>query len=62
MSTKRIVVTGIGATSPLGGTAAESWQNLLAGASGASPLEQDWVAKFDLPVTFAGGSQGDRRA
>ena len=53
MSTKRIVVTGIGATSPLGGTAAESWQNLLAGASGASPLEQDWVAKFDLPVTFA---------
>ena len=53
MSPKRIVVTGIGATSPIGGTAPESWQNLLAGASGARPLEQDWVSTFDLPVTFA---------
>lgn len=53
MSSKRIVVTGIGATSPIGGTAPESWQNLLAGASGARPLEQDWVTAFDLPVTFA---------
>ncbi len=53
MSTKKIVVTGIGATSPLGGTAAESWKNLLAGESGASTLEQDWVAERDLPITFA---------
>lgn len=53
MSPKRIVVTGIGATSPIGGTAPESWQNLLAGVSGARPLEQDWVSTFDLPVTFA---------
>ncbi len=53
MTTKRIVVTGIGASSPLGGTAAESWQNLLAGASGARPMEQEWVSRFELPVTFA---------
>ncbi|MCS5496800.1 beta-ketoacyl-[acyl-carrier-protein] synthase family protein [Cnuibacter physcomitrellae] len=53
MGTKKIVVTGIGATSPLGGTAEESWQNLLKGESGASPLEQEWVARLELPVTFA---------
>jgi 3-oxoacyl-[acyl-carrier-protein] synthase II len=53
MTPKKIVVTGIGATSPLGGTAAESWAGLLAGESGAHTLTQDWVAKYDLPVTFA---------
>lgn len=53
MGTKKIVVTGIGATTPLGGTAEESWQNLLKGESGASPLEQEWVARLELPVTFA---------
>ncbi|WP_291052629.1 beta-ketoacyl-[acyl-carrier-protein] synthase family protein [Herbiconiux sp.] len=50
---KKIVVTGIGATSPLGGTAAESWKNLLAGESGATTLTQEWVAERELPVTFA---------
>ena len=54
MSKPRIVVTGIGAFSPLGATAAESWKALLAGESGIRTLEQDWVAEFDLPVTFAG--------
>ncbi|WP_382305824.1 beta-ketoacyl-[acyl-carrier-protein] synthase family protein [Herbiconiux sp. UC225_62] len=53
MSTKKIVVTGIGATSPLGGTAVDSWKNLLAGESGATTLEQEWVAGLELPVTFA---------
>ena len=51
--TKKIVVTGIGATSPLGGTARESWEALLAGESGARTLEHDWVAEYELPVTFA---------
>ncbi|MER7795871.1 beta-ketoacyl-[acyl-carrier-protein] synthase family protein [Microbacterium sp. NPDC096154] len=51
--TKRIVVTGIGATSAIGGTAPENWQKLLAGASGARTLEHDWVAQYELPVTFA---------
>jgi len=48
-----IVVTGIGATSPLGGTARESWDALLRGESGSRSLEQDWVAAHQLPVTFA---------
>ena len=51
--TKKIVVTGIGASSPLGGTARDSWTALLAGESGVRPIEQDWVAQYDLPVTFA---------
>ena len=52
--TKRIVVTGIGATTPLGGDAKATWSALLAGQSGISTLEQEWVARHELPVTFAG--------
>lgn len=51
--TKKIVVTGLGASSPLGGTAPDSWAALLAGVSGARSLEHDWVAQYELPVTFA---------
>src|SRR3546814_1615265 len=53
MSTSRIGVTGIGASSPIGGTAPESWSALLAGESGARSLEHDWVEQYQLPVTFA---------
>ncbi len=53
MTSKKIVVTGIGATSPLGGTAPESWAALLAGESGTHTLTHDWVEQYDLPVTFA---------
>ncbi|MEN2740892.1 beta-ketoacyl-[acyl-carrier-protein] synthase family protein [Microbacterium sp. X-17] len=53
MSTPRIVVTGIGASSPIGGTAPESWSALLAGTSGARTLAHDWVGQYELPVTFA---------
>jgi 3-oxoacyl-[acyl-carrier-protein] synthase II len=53
MSTSRIVVTGIGASSPLGGTAPESWAALLDGVSGARTLEYDWVEQYQLPVSFA---------
>lgn len=51
---KRVVVTGIGATTPLAGDAPASWEALLAGKSGVSTLEQDWVEKYEIPVTFAG--------
>ncbi|MBS1905110.1 MAG: beta-ketoacyl-[acyl-carrier-protein] synthase family protein [Actinobacteria bacterium] len=51
--TKRIVVTGIGATSALGGTAPENWANLLAGVSGTHTLTHEWVAEHQIPVTFA---------
>jgi len=53
MTNSRIVVTGIGASSPVGGTAPDSWSALLSGASGTRTLDHDWVAKYDLPVTFA---------
>ena len=49
-----VVVTGIGATSPLGGDVASTWKALLAGESGVSTLDYDWVQTYDLPVTFAG--------
>lgn len=48
----RIVITGMGAMSPLGHTANESWQSLIDGRSGIGPITQ-----FDpsgLPVTIAG--------
>lgn len=51
--TKKIVITGIGATSPLGGTARDSWNALLAGESGARHLDQAWATELELPVTFA---------
>lgn len=51
---KRIVVTGIGATTPIGATAEESWKALLAGESGISTIEHEWVERYQLPVTFAG--------
>lgn len=51
--TEKIVITGIGASSPLGGTARESWDALLRGESGAATLEHGWVEEYDLPVRFA---------
>jgi 3-oxoacyl-[acyl-carrier-protein] synthase II len=54
MSTeRRVVVTGLGATTPLGGTVPETWEGILAGRSGARSLTEDWVTKYELPVTFA---------
>ncbi|MEY2699212.1 MAG: hypothetical protein RL720_1168 [Actinomycetota bacterium] len=50
---KKIVVTGIGTTSPLAGNAPETWAALLAGKSGARKLEQEWVEKWEIPITFA---------
>jgi 3-oxoacyl-[acyl-carrier-protein] synthase II len=52
--TKKLVVTGLGATTPLGGDVATTWKNLLAGKSGITTLEKEWIAKYEVPVTFAG--------
>lgn len=49
-----IVVTGIGATSCLGGNARDTWEALLRGESGIRSLTDDWVELHELPVTFAG--------
>ncbi|MFD3916495.1 beta-ketoacyl-ACP synthase II [Streptomyces sp. NPDC058603] len=51
-STNRtVVVTGIGATTPLGGDSATTWEGLLAGRSGVRPLEGERFAQ--LPVRIA---------
>lgn len=52
MST-RVVVTGLGATTPLGGDAASTWQAALAGTSGARTMANDWAERYDIPVNFA---------
>ncbi len=55
MSTdRRVVVTGLGATTPLGGSITSTWEGLLAGRSGVRTMTHDWVAEHELPVTFAG--------
>ena len=38
MELKRVVVTGLGALTPVGNTAPETWANLVAGVSGAGPI------------------------
>ncbi|MFI1108930.1 MULTISPECIES: beta-ketoacyl-ACP synthase II [Streptomyces] len=51
-STNRtVVITGIGATTPLGGDAATTWEALVAGRSGVGLLQQEWAA--ELPVRIA---------
>ena len=47
----RVVVTGLGATSPVGGDVASTWASLLAGRSGARELAKDWAP--ELPVQIA---------
>ncbi|HWH01839.1 MAG TPA: beta-ketoacyl-ACP synthase II [Pilimelia sp.] len=51
MSTPDVVVTGLGATTPLGGDVASTWDAMLAGRSGVRPLTQEWAAQ--LPVRIA---------
>ncbi len=51
--TKKIVVTGLGASTPLGGNVTDTWNALKSGHSGAKTLQYDWVEQYDLPVRFA---------
>ena len=53
MSAPRVVITGLGATTPLGGDVASTWQAALAGRSGARPLANDWAERYEIPVSFA---------
>ncbi|MCD0482627.1 beta-ketoacyl-ACP synthase II [Streptacidiphilus sp. ASG 303] len=46
-----VVVTGVGAFTPLGGDAASTWEALLAGRSGVDVLTEEWAA--ELPVRIA---------
>ena len=51
MSERRVVVTGLGATTPLGADVESTWKALLAGQSGVRLLTEDW--RELLPVHFA---------
>lgn len=46
MELKRVVVTGMGALTPVGSSAPETWQNLLKGVSGAVPITRFDASKF----------------
>ena len=47
---KRVVITGLGAISPVGNTAAEFWQALLAGKSGIGPITRFDAAEYDAKI------------
>lgn len=52
MSKRRVVVTGLGLLSPLGSNVSDSWENVLAGKSGITP-----ITRFDttgFPSNFGG--------
>ncbi|WP_200213990.1 beta-ketoacyl-ACP synthase II [Micromonospora coerulea] len=51
MTRPDVVVTGLGATTPLGGDVASTWDAMLAGRSGVSALTQEWAGQ--LPVRIA---------
>ena len=46
MELKRVVVTGLGALTPVGNTVAETWENLVNGVSGAGPITHFDVSNF----------------
>ncbi len=54
MSKRRVVVTGMGMLSPIGNDVATSWQNALAGKSGAAPIEafdtSEYAVRFSASV------------
>ena len=51
MSATRVVVTGLGTTSPVGGDVPSTWAALLAGQSGVRALTEEWAEQ--LPVKIA---------
>src|SRR4051794_23857731 len=52
MTAKRVVVTGLGTTSPIGGDVASTWDAMVKGQSGVRHLDDDWAV--EAPVKIAG--------
>ena len=52
MTAKRVVVTGLGTTNPVGGDVATTWEALIKGQSGVRHLDDDWTQ--DAPVKIGG--------
>ena len=57
MDRETVVVTGLGATTPLGGAAASTWAAMLAGRSGVRRLTEPWAEQ--LPVRIAASAAAD---
>ena len=57
MDRETVVVTGLGATTPLGGDAASTWAAMLAGRSGVRRLTEPWAEQ--LPVRIAAPAAAD---
>eukprot|EP00466_Bigelowiella_natans_P003331 jgi/Bigna1/142710/aug1.72_g17418 len=50
---ERVVVTGLGAVTPLAATATASWRSLIEGKSGIGPLKEDWVEEKKIKSKVA---------
>ena len=50
MTKRRVVVTGIGAVTPVGNTLEETWENVNSGKSGVGPLTRVDASKFPVSV------------
>src|SRR4051794_9568472 len=50
MSATRVVVTGLGTTSPVGGDVPTTWAALLAGQSGVRPLTHEWAEQLSTRI------------
>ena len=50
MSATRVVVTGLGTTSPVGGDVPTTWAALLAGESGVRPIKHDWAEQLSTQI------------
>ena len=59
MTASDVLVTGVGAITPLGGDAASTWAALLAGKSGIRDEAQGLLAAAGLPVTIAAAMAAD---
>ncbi len=57
MDRETVVVTGLGATTPLGGDVASTWAAMLAGRSGVRRLTEPWAEQ--LPVRIAASAAAD---
>ena len=55
---RRVVITGLGAVTPLGNTVEETWGAILAGKSGAGPITRFDAAAFGFPTRIAAEVRG----
>lgn len=51
---QKVVVTGLGAITPLGRDVPTTWKNAITGVSGIVRLDDEWVEQYELPVRIAG--------